>query len=216
MLKSRCRWITQYSIHGLPWWSSPWKSACQCRGHRFDHWSGKIPHEKWKPLSHVQLFATPWTIVHGILQARILEWVAYPFSGGSSQPRDQTEVSCIAGRFFTSWATREAKIPYASGQLKQCSKFSKPGFNSTWTENLQMFKLDLEKAEEPEIKLPTSVGSLKKQQSCRKTSTLLYGLGQSLWLCGSQQTLENSSRDGNTRLPYLPLEKPVCRSGSNS
>ena len=40
-----------------------------------------------------------------------------------------------------------------------------------WTENLQMFKLDLEKAEEPEIKLPTSVGSMKKQESSRKTST---------------------------------------------
>ena len=41
-------------------------------------------------------------IVHGILQARILEWVAFPFSRGSSQPRDQTRVSSIAGRFFTS------------------------------------------------------------------------------------------------------------------
>ena len=50
-------------------------------------------------------------------------------------------------------------------------KFCKPGFNSTWTENFQMFKLDLEKAEEPEIKLPTSIGSLKKQESSRKTST---------------------------------------------
>ena len=40
--------------------------------------------------------------VHGILQARILEWVAYPFSRGSSQPRDQTQVSRIAGGFFTS------------------------------------------------------------------------------------------------------------------
>ena len=47
--------------------------------------------------------------VQGILQARILEWVAFPFSRGSSQPRDQTQVSCIIGRFFTSWATREAK-----------------------------------------------------------------------------------------------------------
>ena len=46
--------------------------------------------------------------VHGILQARILEWVAVPFSRKSSQHRDQTEVSCIAGGFFTSWATREA------------------------------------------------------------------------------------------------------------
>ena len=40
-------------------------------------------------------------IVHGILQARILEWVAFPFSRGSSQPRDRIQVFCIAGRFFT-------------------------------------------------------------------------------------------------------------------
>ena len=45
--------------------------------------------------------------VHGILQARILEWVAFPFSRGSSQPRDQTQVSPIAGRFFIHWANRE-------------------------------------------------------------------------------------------------------------
>ena len=45
--------------------------------------------------------------VHGILQARILEWVAFPFSMRSSQPRDQTQVSLIAGGFFTSWATRK-------------------------------------------------------------------------------------------------------------
>ena len=53
--------------------------------------------------------------VHGILQARILEWVAFPFSRGSSQPRDQTQVSRIAGGFFTSWATREAQ-EYWSGE----------------------------------------------------------------------------------------------------
>ena len=46
-------------------------------------------------------------IVHGILQARILEWVASPLSRGSSQPRDQTQVSRIAGGLFTSWATRQ-------------------------------------------------------------------------------------------------------------
>ena len=57
-----------------------------------------------------------------------------------------------------------------------------------------MFKLDLEKAEEPEIKLPTSTESSKKQESVRKTSTsaLLTMLKP---LCGSQQTVENSSRD---------------------
>ena len=51
---------------------------------------------------------------HGILQARILEWVAFLFSRGSSQPRDWTQVSHIAGRFFTTWATREAQ-EYWSG-----------------------------------------------------------------------------------------------------
>ena len=50
--------------------------------------------------------------VHGILQARIIEWVAVPFSTGSSQPRDRTQVSHMAGRFFTSWATREALSEY--------------------------------------------------------------------------------------------------------
>ena len=47
--------------------------------------------------------------VHGILQARILEWVDFPFSRGSSWPRDRTWVSCIAGRFFTLWVTREVQ-----------------------------------------------------------------------------------------------------------
>ena len=53
-------------------------------------------------------------IVYGILQARILEWVAFPFSRESSQLRDGTQVSRIAGSFFTSWATREAQ-EYWSG-----------------------------------------------------------------------------------------------------
>ena len=51
----------------------------------------------------------PGSSVHGILQARIQEWVAIPFSRGSSQPKDPTLVSCIAGRFFTFWTTREAQ-----------------------------------------------------------------------------------------------------------
>ena len=51
--------------------------------------------------------------VHGILQARILEWGAFPFSRGSSWPRNWTRVSHIAGRFFTSWATREVSVSLA-------------------------------------------------------------------------------------------------------
>ena len=78
-----------------------------------------------------------------------------------------------------------------------------------------MFKLGLEKAEETEIKLPKSAGSSKKQESSRKTSISAL-LTMPKPLCGSQQTVENSERDGNTRPPDLPPEKTVYRSGSNS
>ena len=66
-----------------------------------------------------------------------------------------------------------------------------------------------------EIKLPTSAGSSKKLESSRKTSTSGL-LTTPKPLCGSQQTVENSERDGNTRPPALPLEKSVCKSRSNS
>ena len=55
-------------------------------------------------------FSPPGSSVHEILQARILEWVAIPFSRGSSWPRDQTQVSSITRRSVTIWATREASI----------------------------------------------------------------------------------------------------------
>ena len=55
-------------------------------------------------------YSPPGSSVHGISQARILEWVAIPFSRGSSPPRDQTQISCLAGRFSTIWATREASV----------------------------------------------------------------------------------------------------------
>ena len=54
----------------------------------------------------------PGSSVHGIFQARILEWVTFPFSRGCSQSRDRTQVSGTAGEFFTSWATREAPLQY--------------------------------------------------------------------------------------------------------
>ena len=68
-------------------------------------------HVKWKckSLSRVHLCCPMDYTVHGILQARILEWVAIPFSRGSFPPRERTQVSRIAGGFFTSWATREAQ-----------------------------------------------------------------------------------------------------------
>ena len=78
--------------------------------------------------------------VHGILQARILEWVAVPFSRGFSQPRDQTQVFHIVGKFFTSWATREAPlVTFSSVQFSSVAQlcpilcnpmdYSLPGFS---------------------------------------------------------------------------------------
>ena len=76
-------------------------------------------------LSRVRLFATPMdcslpgSSVHGIFQARVLDWVAISFSRGSSWPRDQTQVSCIVGRCFTIWATREVPWDKLGGQKKK-------------------------------------------------------------------------------------------------
>ena len=56
--------------------------------------------------------------VHGVLETRILEWVAFPFSKRSSQPRDWTQVSSITGGFFTNWGTREAHAAYERYALK--------------------------------------------------------------------------------------------------
>ena len=67
-------------------------------------------------------------------------------------------------------AQTTAQLHSSHTLVKWCLKFSKPGFNSKWTVNFQMFELDFEKAEEQEIKLPTSIGLLKKQESSRKTS----------------------------------------------
>ena len=78
-----------------------------------------------------------------------------------------------------------------------------------------MFKLVLEKAEEAEIKSPATVGSSKKQESFRKTSTSAL-LTMPKLLTVDHNNLENSSRAGNTRPPDLPLEKTVCTSRSNS
>ena len=67
-------------------------------------------------------------------------------------------------------AQTTAQLHSSHTLVKWCSKVSKSGFSNMWTENFQMFKLVLEKAEEPDIKLPISAGSLKKQASSRKTS----------------------------------------------
>ena len=82
-------------------------------------------------LSHVQLFVTPWTIynllgssVHGILQARILEWEAIPSSRESSRPRDWTRVSYIAGGFFIIWATIKCSCLHFDSRMRSISSIT--------------------------------------------------------------------------------------------
>ena len=82
-----------------------------------------------------------------------------------------------------------ALISHAS---KVMPKILQAIFNSTWTENFQMYKLRLEKAAEPDIKLLTFVGSERKQENSEKHLLLLHWLYESYWLCESQQTVKNS------------------------
>ena len=111
--------VVVVQMPGCAWvFATPWTAACLVSpvfpyfpefAQTHVHWVGVWKVWKWKLLSRVQLFSDPMdcsppgSSVHGILQPRMLEWVAYPFSRGSSQPRSWTGVSCIAGEFFTSW-----------------------------------------------------------------------------------------------------------------
>ena len=83
---------------------------------------------------HMDYIAHPAPLSKGILQERILEWVAMPSSRESSQPRDQTQVSRIADRFFTVWATREA--PEWSYALKNGKNKNLPAIRETWVWSL--------------------------------------------------------------------------------
>ena len=78
-----------------------------------------------------------------------------------------------------------------------------------------MFNQDLEKAEEPDTKLPTSAGSLKKKEFQKNIYFCFTDYAKAFDYVDHNK-LENFERDGNTRPPDLSLEKPVCRSGSNS
>ena len=80
---------------------------------------------------------------HGIFQARVLEWVAIAFSRGSSQPRDRTQVSCIVGRFFILWATREAQEEngaFSSLPFQGSWGFSSALPSSLWPNDFQEWK----------------------------------------------------------------------------
>ena len=72
--------------------------------------------------------------VHGIFQARVLEWIAISFSRGSSQPRNRTRVSRIAGRHFTVWAIREAHIYISPSEKAMASHSSTLAWKIPWAE----------------------------------------------------------------------------------
>ena len=92
-------------------------------GYFTDH-HGIKPKKKVKVAQSCPTLCDPMDYaVHGVFQARILEWVAFPFFRGSSQPRDWTQASCIAGGFFTSWTTREALM-----ELKQKDSWKIPQY----------------------------------------------------------------------------------------
>ena len=100
----------------------------------------------WSETVHCSVMSSslwsPGSSVHGILQARILEWVAIPFSRASSWPRDQTQVSCIAGRFFTVWATREGPHTiYTSSHIQKVYFFIFPQCPALCISNLNILIL---------------------------------------------------------------------------
>ena len=99
--------------------------TCSQDGHRAElhsmwwWFSTKSCSDSWDPVDCSLLGSS----VHGILQARILEWVAISFSRGSSRPRNRTRISCNAARFFTNWATREV-FTVAGGDFNWLSLWS--------------------------------------------------------------------------------------------
>ena len=100
--------------------------------------------------------------------------------------------------------------------LRLCSKSFKLLLSSTWTENFQMYKLGFKHQRNQRSNCQHPLDHKESKGIPENHLLLPHWLCQSLWLCGSQQTVENSSRDGNTRPPDVLLKKSVCRSRSNS
>ena len=103
--------------------------------------SQSVMSDSWQPLDYT---------VHGILQARILEWVAYPFSRASFQPRDRTQVSQIAGGFLTSSATREGQEYWSRQPIPYPVDLPNPGIEPG-SPALQADSLPTELSEKPYI-----------------------------------------------------------------
>ena len=85
-----------------------------------------------------------------------------------------------------------------------------------WTVNFQMFKLVLEKAEDTRDQIANIRWIMEKAREFQKNIYFCFIDYDKAFDCVDDNKLENSERDGNTRVPDLPLEKPICRSGGNS
>ena len=117
LITSRSSWIELPLRFFFPMLFSSWDTVCLCAPRipaeimvGLFYKDSEIMKGKVKVAQSCPTLCDPLGYtVHGILQARILEWTAVPFSRRSSQPRNWTRVSCIAGGFFTSWATRGAQ-----------------------------------------------------------------------------------------------------------
>ena len=129
-----------------------------------------------------------FNILFGILQARMLEWIAISFSSGFSQPRDWTKVSCIAGRFFTGWATREAHIKHYDSLYWNLAGSQSPvsehqgsapvrceAILTKWMDEMYVFS---SKYHENSMKSWTAIGFLKNVfiYGCAGSSLLHVGL----------------------------------------
>ena len=112
------------------------------------------------------------------LQARILEWVAIPFSRGSSQPRDRTKVSCTAGGFFTSWATREAQEYWSGEPIPSPEDLPNPRIEL----GCPALKADSLPTEPQGKSKNTGVGSLSLLQRIFSSQELNWGLLHCRWI----------------------------------
>ena len=109
-----------------------------------------------------------------------------------------------------------AQLHLSHTLAKKCSKFSKPGFNNTWTVNFQMFKLVFRKGRGTRDQIANIHWIIRKAKEFQKNIYFCFLDYAKAFDCVDHKKLENSSRNGNTTPPDLPLEKYVCRSWSNS
>ena len=150
---------------------------------------GKIVKDRETRVENTIALQAPLSI--GSLQARILEWVIYPFSGGTYQPRNRTRVSCIAGGFFTSWATQEAHIKSVKKQKWKQAFFESQTVNDRLSTEAQTH-----------ISLPNNHGNISPEtRPCTQCipqyiCKLIVGSGKpwyfQLW-CASNKTNRHTS-----------------------